>query len=101
MDFDLILLGQSYRDEPVADLGPLVPLKLKDFTVLGVLDYSPIAREFLWTKCDDLDNHSWKGPDLIYLFACTDNFLEVILRGEALYGGERLPVVPLLDPDVD
>jgi len=81
VDFDLILLGQSYRDEPVADLGPLVPLKLKDFTVLGVLDYSPIAREFL--------------------FACTDNFLEVILRGEALYGGERLPVVPLLDPDVD
>ena len=50
VDFDLVLLGQSYRDEPVADLGPLVPLKLKDFTVLGVLDYSPIAGEFLWTK---------------------------------------------------
>ena len=58
MDFDLVLLGQSYRDEPVADLGPLVPLELEDLTVLGVLDYSPIAGEFLWTKGNDLDNHS-------------------------------------------
>jgi len=81
VDFDLVLLGQSDRDQPVADFGPLIALELQDFAVLWVLNYSPIAREFL--------------------FASTDDFLEVILRGETLYGCEGLTVVPLLDPDVD
>ena len=30
-----------------------------------------------------------------------NNLLEVVLRGEALHRGQRLPAVPLLDPDMN
>lgn len=81
VDLDLVLLGESNGDEPVADLGPLVTLQLKHLAVLRVFHYRSIARELL--------------------LACTDDFFEVIVRGQTLDGCQRFPVVPLLDPDVD
>jgi len=81
VDFDLLLLGQSDGDEPVADFGPLISLELKHLAVLRVLHYCPIAGKFL--------------------LACAGDSLEVIVRGETLDACERFPVVPLLDPDVD
>ena len=38
--------------------------------------------------------------DCTYLFACFDDFLQVIFGGQPLDGGERLPAVPLLNADV-
>ena len=41
-----------------------------------------------------------KGRLITHLLASTDDLLEVILGGESLNGGESLPPVPLLDPDM-
>jgi len=81
MDFELVLFDQSNLGQPAANLGALVALQLENLPVLGMLHYSTIAREFL--------------------FACTDDFFQVIFRRESLNGGEGFSSVPLLDPDVD
>ena len=59
----------------------LLHLQLDNFSVLRVLDDCAVASKLFLRYLDDL--------------------LEVVLCGEALDGGERLPTVPLLDPDVD
>ena len=44
---DAALLGKSYFDKEIADLGSLVTLKLNDLPVLWVLHYCTIASKLL------------------------------------------------------
>ena len=75
VDFELVGLYKANLDHPIADVVPLISLKLEDF---------PIFREA--SK---------------FLFARTNNFLEVILLGETLNSGQSFSSVPLLNSDVD
>ncbi len=79
--FQLVLLHEARLGEELADVLTLVALKLQNLAVLGVLDDGAVAGELLLASAYDL--------------------LQVILGGEALDGGQRLPAGALLDADVD
>ena len=81
VDFELVGLYKANLDHPIADVVPLISLKLEDFPIFRVLHYRSIASKFL--------------------FARTNNFLEVILLGETLNSGQSFSSVPLLNSDVD
>jgi len=81
MHLELILLDEICIGEEESDLVPLVSLQLDDLAVLGMLHDRAVAGELLLAHPHDL--------------------LQVVLVGQPLHGGEGLPAVPLLDPDVD
>ena len=81
MNLELILFDQIGIGQEHADFIPLIALELDDLPVLGMFHDSPVAGELLLANPHDL--------------------LEVVLLGQSLHGGEGLPSVPLLDPDVD
>lgn len=51
VDFQLILLHQSHLCQELADILSLVTLKLQDFSVLWMFNYSSVASEFLQKQC--------------------------------------------------
>ena len=81
MNLELILFDQIGIGQEHADFIPLIALELDDLPVLGMFHDSPVAGELLLTN--------------------PHNLLEVVLIRESLHGGQGLPSVPLLDPDVD
>ena len=81
MNLELILFDQIGIGQEHADFIPLIPLELDDLPVLGMFHDSPVAGELL--------------------LANPHNLLEVVLVRESLHGGQGLPSIPLLDPDVD
>lgn len=78
---DLILGGYADVLQETSDVLSLISLELDHLTILGVVHNRPVTRKFLFT--------------------CSDDFLKVILRGDALNGGERLAPVTLLYPYMD
>merc|ERR1740139_1760269 len=80
MNLELILLDQVCVRQKQANLVPLISLKLQNLPILWMFYHSPIAGELLLTN--------------------SHNLLEIILIGQSLHGGQCLPSVPLLDPDV-
>ena len=81
VNFQLVLFDQATVDQQFTNILSLVSLKLENFTVLGMINYSPVASELL--LCDLYD------------------LLEVVLVRQALDCGESLAAVPLLYPHVD
>ena len=81
MNLELIFLDKVGFRQKSTNLHPLISLKLEHLPVLRMLHNSSIAGELLLANPHDL--------------------LEVVLLGQSLHGGEGLPSVPLLDPDVD
>jgi len=67
--------------EEVGDLDPLITLKLDDLTHLLVVNESTVASKFL--------------------LECFKELLGIVLLGQTLQSGQRLPPVSLLDADVD
>ena len=80
VDLELVGLDQAVLGEPVGDFEPLIAQQLQDLAIFWALYHFAFAGKLLLVSAD--------------------NFLEVILGGEPLNGGESLPLVPLLDPDV-
>lgn len=50
VDFELVRLRQTALSQELADVLALIALQLKHLAVLGVFDYSTIARKFLQTN---------------------------------------------------
>lgn len=78
MNLQLLLLDNANLQEKLANVFPLVTLKLNDLSVFRVFDHSTITSKFL--------------------FESFHKFLFVIVICDALHSGQRLPAVPLLDP---
>lgn len=81
MNLKLLLLDNANLQEKLANVFPLVTLKLNDLAVLGMLNHSTITGKFLFEGLHKL--------------------LLVIVVRDALDRGERLPAVSLLDPYMD
>lgn len=77
VNLQLLLLDDANLQKKLANVLPLVALKLNDLSVLRVFNHSPITGEFL--------------------FESFHKFLFVIIVRNALHSGQRLPAVPLLD----
>ena len=81
VNLELVLLHQTAADEQLADVLPLIALKLQNLSILRVIHHGPVTGKLLLGHLDDL--------------------LEVVLVTQALHSGQGLPAVPLLDPDVN
>jgi len=81
VNLELIWLCKSRLRQPLTNVFSLISLKLQDLSVLWMLDHCSVASELLLAR--------------------TDDFFQVILRGEPLDRGESFPSVSLLDPYVD
>ena len=74
------MLHEPAADEQLADVLPLLTLKLQDLAILRVIHHGAVTCKLLLGHLDDL--------------------LEVVLVTQSLHRGQGLPAVPLLDPDV-
>lgn len=81
MNLKLFLLDNANLQEKLANVLPLVTLKLNNLTVLGMFNHSTITGKFLLERLHEL--------------------LLVIVIRDALDRGERLSAVALLDPYMD
>lgn len=81
MNLKLFLLNNANLQKKLANVLPLVALKLNHLSVLRVFDHSTITGEFLLEGLHEL--------------------LLVIVVRDALHGGQRLAAVALLDPYMD
>ena len=50
VDFELVGLYEANLDHPIADVVPLISLKLEDFPIFRVLHYRSVASKFLEKK---------------------------------------------------
>jgi hypothetical protein len=50
VDFELILFDKTHFHEKLANVFALITLKLKNFAILGMFNYSSIASELLIKK---------------------------------------------------
>jgi len=71
----------AFFDEERRNLQPLITLELDHLASLLIINEGSVTGELL--------------------LECLQELLRIVLFGQALQGRQRLPPVPLLDPDVD
>ena len=81
MNLDLLLGQQQLASQKLRNLDSLVALQLNDLAQSSVLDNVTVTGEILLQNLQD--------------------FLQVVLRGQALHSRQGLTTVTLLDTDVD
>lgn len=73
VNFQLIRLRESHFSQPLADVFTLIALELKNFTILRMLNYSPIASKFLKRKA--INNHGILSFTFTYIDVCKVDLL--------------------------
>jgi hypothetical protein len=97
VDLQLLLLNQTHLREELANVFALVSLQLQNLTVLWMFDDSAVACELLQWRINENREREIKeikfldqkqddnDDDEAYLFACSHNLFEVIIRRKPLY----------------
>lgn len=107
MDLQLILLDQARFRQKLANVLTLIALQLKHLTILRMFDHGSVTSEFLKIKRQTTTTLSvtfkflslWANQS--HLLACSDNLLQVVVRGQTLDSCECFATIPLLNSDVN